>query len=278
VIGSFLNVVIYRVPAGISLLRESRCPDCDGRVRAAQNVPIVSWLALGGKCAMCRHRIPARYPLVELATGVAFVGVTLWVLAAGGVVSTRVAGATSDAVFGSPSATVATAWLATSLVLIAFVYLAAISIALLVIDLDVQRLPNSIVLPGYLVGFILLGGASALVADWNTIIRMAIGMAAMYAFYALLRFIRPAGMGGGDVKLAGVLGIYLGWLGWSTLIIGAFAAFLLGGIFGIVLIIFHRATRRTRIPFGPWMLAGAWVGILLGPALGAWYLGLIHVA
>jgi len=266
VIGSFLNVVVYRVPNEISLMRESRCPECDAHVRPWQNVPVVSWIALRGKCAYCGNPIPARYPLVEIATALAFVGVTWWVLSA------HFARSTTEGLTG------ATAWLAASLVLIAFLYLSAISIVLLLIDVAVYRLPSSIVLPAYLVGFVLLGGASALAADWNAIIRMAIGMVGMYLFYALLRFIRPAGMGGGDVKLAGVLGIYLAWLGWSTLVIGAFAAFLLGGIFGIVLMIFRRATRQTRIPFGPWMLAGAWVGIIIGPAVGSWYLGLLGVA
>ena len=80
-------------------------------------------------------------------------------------------------------------------------------------------------------------------------------------------------MGGGDVKLAGVVGLYLGWIGWGTLAVGAFAAFLLGGLFGIVLLI--AAGRRTAIPFGPWMIAGAWLGILTGEAVGSWYLGLL---
>ncbi|WP_354003080.1 prepilin peptidase [Microbacterium elymi] len=162
------------------------------------------------------------------------------------------------------------------LVLVAFLYLAAISIALTLIDLDVHRLPNSIVLPSYIVAIVLLGAASLFTADWDALIRAGVGMVVMYLFYALLRFIRPGGMGGGDVKLAGVLGLYLGWLGWASLIVGAFAAFLLGGIFGIALLVSRRASRRTAIPFGPWMLAGAWVGIFAGPALGAWYLGLLH--
>ena len=99
----------------------------------------------------------------------------------------------------------------------------------------------------------------------------------LYAFYFVIRLVRPDGMGGGDVKLAGVVGMYLGWLGWGALAVGAFAAFVLGGIFGLALIAAQKAGRRTAIPFGPWMIAGAWVGIVLGQALGAWYMSLLAV-
>ncbi|QAY61620.1 prepilin peptidase [Microbacterium protaetiae] len=253
VVGSFLGVVIFRVPAAIALRRESRCPQCDARVRPQHTVPVVSWLALRGACADCGNPIPVRYPLVEGATALAFAGVTWGVLRAGAAEAPIAAGG----------------WLAASLVLVALLYLVAISITLLFIDLDVHRLPDSIVLPAYPVGFVLLGTASALAADGAAIVRMAIGMVALYLFYALLRFIGTGGMGGGDVKLAGVLGMFLGWLGWSTLLLGALAAFLLGGVFAIALMVSRRATRHTRIPFGPWMLAGAWLGIVVGPALGA---------
>jgi leader peptidase (prepilin peptidase)/N-methyltransferase len=137
-------------------------------------------------------------------------------------------------------------------------------------------LPNGIVLPSYIVALVLLGAASLIASDLAALIRAGVGMAVLYLFYGALRLIRPGGMGGGDVKLAGVLGIYLGWLGWASLVVGAFAAFLLGGLFGVALLLSRRASRRTAIPFGPWMLAGAWVGILAGPALGAWYLGMLH--
>ena len=96
-------------------------------------------------------------------------------------------------------------------------------------------------------------------------------MATLYLFYALLRLIRPGGMGGGDVKLAGVVGIYLGWLGWAPLAVGAFAAFLYGGVFGSALLLGRRAGRKTAIPFGPWILAGAWTGVFAGETVGRWY-------
>jgi leader peptidase (prepilin peptidase) / N-methyltransferase len=251
IIGSFLNVVVYRVPAGIPLTRESRCPHCDAPVRWYQNVPVVSWLVLRGRCANCRAPISARYPLVEAATGLAFAGIAWWTLAAS-------------------SLTLAP----TLIVTLAYLYFAAISIALTLIDLDTHRLPNAIVLPSYIVAIVLFTIACALGADWWALLRAGIGMAAMYVFYFVLRLVRPDGMGGGDVKLAGVVGLYLGWLGWATLAVGAFAAFLLGGVFGIILLLTRKAGRRTAIPFGPWMILGAWTGIFTGEIVGRLYGGL----
>jgi leader peptidase (prepilin peptidase)/N-methyltransferase len=253
VIGSFLNVVAYRAPAGISLVRESRCPQCDAAVRPWQNVPVVSWLVLRGRCATCGEPISARYPLVEALTGAVFAAigwacVTVWPM-------------TASVVAGV-------------LVLLAYLYLASISIVLTLIDLDTHRLPNVIVLPSYLVGIGLLAGACVFGADWGALLRALIGMAALYGFYFVVRLIRPDGMGGGDVKLAGVLGLYLGWVGWAALAVGAFTAFLLGGIYGVALLVARRAGRKTAIPFGPWMIAGAWVGIAVGETLGRMYVGL----
>ena len=259
VIGSFLNVVVYRVPAGIPLTRESRCPNCDAPVKPWQNVPVVSWLVLRGRCGNCRAPISARYPLVELTTGIAFVGVVWMFLDAFGLAPLA----------ERPHS----GWGAIAVAVVAYLYFAAISIALTLIDLDTHRLPNAIVLPSYLVAGVLFALACLLGADWSALLRAAIGGGILYAFYFILRLIRPGGMGGGDVKLAGVVGIYLAWLGWGPLIVGAFAAFLLGGVFGLALLLARRAGRRSAIPFGPWMLVGAWVGIIAGDTIARWYIG-----
>lgn len=279
-IGSFLNVVAYRVPAHISLMRESRCPHCDAPIKPWQNVPVVSWIALRGKCANCKAPISARYPVVEAVTGVAFAVVTWWGVAVHAPSTgsgTGAAGNTLTTYLASPAwdgvVLPAVVW-AYALVIVAFLYLAAISIVLTLIDLDTHRLPNSIVLPSYVVAGILLSAAAWLSSDWTALLRAGIGMAALYAFYFVLRLVRPSGMGGGDVKLAGVIGLYLGWLGWGALAVGAFAAFLWGGLFGIVLILVRRAGRKTAIPFGPWMILGAWTGIFTGEAVGRWYVDL----
>ncbi|MBD7958086.1 prepilin peptidase [Microbacterium sp. Sa4CUA7] len=257
VIGSFLNVVIHRVPAGIPLTRASSCPRCDAPVRPWQNVPVVSWLALRGRCAACGLPISRRYPLVEAATAAAFVLVAWIALDA------------DRAIAGVPATGAAVT------VAAALLYFAAISIALTLIDLDVHRLPNAIVLPSYGVALGLFTLACLLGAPWVSLGRAAVGGAALFAFYLVLRSVRPGAMGGGDVKLAGVVGIYLGWLGWGPLVVGGFAAFVLGGVFGVALMISRRAGRSTAIPFGPWMIAGAWVGILVGVPLAEGYVGLL---
>ena len=250
VIGSFLNVVAYRVPAGVSLLRESRCPHCDAAIRPWHNVPVLGWVVLRGRCAACAAPIPVRYAIVEAATGVLFALVPLVVPGPG----TLPAGA---------------GWL----VWAAFWCLAASSVVLALIDLDTRRLPDVIVLPGYLVGALLLGFAALLGAGWEPLLRAGVGMLALYGFYRLLRWLRPDGMGGGDVKVAGLVGLHLGWLGWGPLAVGGLAGFVLGGVAGVTLLALGRATRRSTIPFGPWLLAGAWAGVLAGVPIAQWYGG-----
>lgn len=260
-IGSFLNVVVYRVPAGLSVARPaSACPGCSTPIRRRDNVPVVSWLALGGKCRDCRTSISARYPIVELATGLFFVLVAarLWPLV------------------GVP--TEALPLVARLLSLVAFLWLAGVSVALAVIDLEHHRLPDAIVLPSYAVGGVLLAASSILVGDWPALVRAAIGLASLFAFYLIAALSYPGGMGFGDVKLAGVLGLYLAWLGWGEFAVGAFAAFLLGGLFAVVLLVTRRVERTGGIPFGPWMLAGAWVGVFAGGTVATAYLTLLGLA
>lgn len=290
VIGSFLNVVAYRVPAGIPLTRESRCPRCDEPIRWWQNVPVIGWLALRGRCARCRGGISIRYPLVELVTGVVFSAVAAGVILARPFDLRPVDGAQ---------------WFGTAEfwgVLLTLEVFAALSIVLAIIDIDTRRLPNAIVLPGWVAVAALFAittvwagiesstevlaigpstgsGAQAVSAGtqmtWMPLLTALAGGAALYLFYYVVRLISPRGMGGGDVKLAGLVGTVLGWFGWSSLVVGAFAAFVLAGVFGLALIATGRAQRRSAIPFGPWMLAGAWVGIVFGEPLGRWYLGLL---
>ena len=272
-VGSFLNVVAYRVPAKVSLLRESRCPHCDTAIKPWHNVPVLGWIALGGKCANCKAPISPRYPIVEAITGLAFALVTWWGLA----VYDGLLGTSLTTYLASPAwdgiVQPADVW-AQAIVIVGFLYFAAISIVLTLIDLDTHRLPNSIVLPSYVVAGILFTVAAWLAGEWETLLRAGIGMAVLYIFYFLLRSIRRGGMGGGDVKLAGVIGIYLGWLGWGALAVGAFAAFVFGGVFGLVLMLARRAGRKTAIPFGPWMILGAWAGVFAGEAVGRWYVDL----
>jgi leader peptidase (prepilin peptidase)/N-methyltransferase len=241
-VGSFLNVVIHRVPRGESLVRPgSHCPHCGAAVRNRHNVPVLGWLLLRGRCADCHAPISSRYPLVEAGTAALFVAVA--------------------AKFGF------------SWALAPYLYLAAVAVALALIDLDVMRLPNAIVLPSYVVAAALLVPAALLGDGPAPIIRGAIAAAVLWVLYrGLAQF---GGMGGGDVKLAPLLGFYLGWLSWGTVAVGAFAAFLLGGAVGIVLMATRLAGRKTRIPFGPYMLAGAFLAVFAAVPITDWYTSLL---
>lgn len=240
-IGSFLNVVVWRVPRGESVVRPpSHCPGCQCRVRPRDNVPVVSWLALRGRCRDCRAPISLRYPLLEAGTAALF-----------GLVALRL----------GPAAA-----------LPAFLYLTAVGIALTAIDLDTHRLPNALTLPSYAVGLALLGAAAVVDHDFARLLRAVEGMAVLYAVYFAIVWVTAGrAMGFGDVKLAGVLGLYLGWLGWPELFVGVFAAHLLGGAVAVGLLLAKRVGRRSRVPFGPFLVAGALLSVLSGaPLAAAW--------
>ena len=246
-IGSFLNVVIYRVPREESILFPgSHCPNCEAPVRARHNVPVLGWLMLRGRCASCSEAISARYPLVEVGTAALFVAITIR--------------------FGL------------SAQLPAYLYLSAIGVTLAMIDFDVRRLPDSIVLPSYVVSVLLLMPAGAVSGDWWVATRSLLGMAALWTIYLVIALAYPNGMGFGDVKLAGVLGLYLGWLGWGALLVGGFGAFLIGGVGGGALIATGRASRTTAIPFAPCMIASAVLAVLVAVPIGHAYAAMVHLS
>jgi leader peptidase (prepilin peptidase)/N-methyltransferase len=260
-IGSFLNVVTYRVPAGMSLSTPpSACPNCHTPIKPYDNIPVVSWLVLRARCRGCGTRISARYPLVEAGTAVFFGGVAFV-----SIQNSSQLTATRDAIGGA-------------LVLVALLYLAAVTVSLGLIDLDTHTLPNRIVLPAYLVSLVLFASSAILTGQSGNLLRAVLGMAILWAAYAVMAFAYPGGMGFGDVKLAGLIGIYLGWVGWGALAVGALAAFVLGGLYSVVLIASRRANRKSGIPFGPWMLAGAWVGVGVGNVLAPAYLSIFGLS
>jgi leader peptidase (prepilin peptidase)/N-methyltransferase len=243
-IGSFLTVVVDRVPRGESVVRPgSRCPGCGTPIRARHNIPVLGWLILRGRCASCGAAIGARYPLIELTTCVLFVLLTLRL----------------SAVAALP----------------AYLYFAAIGVALAVIDLDTRRLPNAIVLPSYPVLAVLLTGSALWQRDWWPLARAGIGALALFGFYLLLVLAYPKGMGWGDVKLAGLLAAVLAYLSWATLIVGALAGFFLGALAGIALILARGGSRKTALPFGPFMLLGALLAIFIATPLADAYLTLV---
>lgn len=241
-IGSFLNVVVWRLPRNESLSRPpSHCPACDHPVRPRDNVPVVSWLLLRGRCRDCGAPISVRYPAVEFVTALLFV---------------------------------ALAWrIGARPMLAGFLFLGATGVALALIDIDVKRLPNALTFPNYGVGIAALLGQAGLDGAWWPVGRALIGMAALYLFYAALWL--AGGMGFGDVKLSGVLGLYLAWLGWGSLVVGAFLGFVVGAFGGLALIAAGKGKLKSKIPYGPYMLIGAFVSVMAGHAISHGYSHLV---
>ncbi|NUS72689.1 MAG: prepilin peptidase [Corynebacteriales bacterium] len=228
-VGSGLSTIALRLPYRAELRAPAHCPVCERQLRLNDRIPLVSWLLLVGKCRYCGTFLGWRYPAMELATGALF-GLCVW----------RVG---------------------LSPILPALLYMAAIAVVLTAIDLDVHRLPDALTLPSYAVLLMLLTGASIATGDLSALLRAGISALVLFAgYYAIAMF---GGMGFGDVKLAGVLGLLLGWHSWSMLIVGTVLGFALGGVISVVLLLFGWAKRDTHIAFGPFMLAGALGALLL---------------
>jgi leader peptidase (prepilin peptidase)/N-methyltransferase len=227
-IGSFLNVVAYRVPLGESLVSPgSHCPACDAAVKPYDNVPVVSWLLLRGRCRNCRAGISVRYPLVELATAVAFAAVV------------AVRGFDDGLVLELP-------------------FVAAL-IALAAIDFDHKILPNAIVYPLAAYGVI-----ATLLVDRDDLVENLIAGAGAFAFLLAAVIAYPRGMGMGDVKLGGAMGLFLG----LSVIPALLVAFLSGTLVGVVILAREGAEgRKKAVPFGVFLALGGLVGILAGPEL-----------
>lgn len=245
VIGSFLNVVITRVPEGRSIVRpRSACPSCGIEILSTDNIPVVSYIALRGRCRGCQAPIGIQYPLVEAGCAILWL-VALWRFG-----------------FGWDFA-------------LAAVLLAAL-LALAVIDAQVQRLPNPIVLTTFVVGVVLMVAASVAMGEWGRFWGAAIASVVSFAVFYLIAFLgglafgRTA-MGMGDVKLSAVLGLYLGWFGAAFVIIGFFLGFLTGALGGVVLIAIGRAERREPIPFGVYLAIGTFLALLVAGPLTSWY-------
>jgi leader peptidase (prepilin peptidase) / N-methyltransferase len=235
-VGSFLNVVIYRLPRHESLVRPgSHCPSCMTPIRAYDNIPVVSWLILRGKCRTCRAPISARYLLVEAITGASFV-LAFWR-------------------FGLD-------WR----LLVAWAFIAAM-VAVAFIDYDHMIIPNKIVLPGAVMG--LLASMALDPQRWWVYVAGSLGAA---AFMFALALIWPGGMGPGDIKLALFMGAVLG----AYVMVALFVAFLLGSLVGIFMLLVQKRSRKEKIPFGPYLAMGAILAALVGETLLNSYLGVYN--
>lgn len=168
---------------------------------------------------------------------------------------------------------VVAAWhLGSAAVLAAWVYLSVVGVLLGLVDWRTRLLPTAVIAPSYAVVAAILAIASGVDGSWDNAVRAALGWLAAGGFFFALWLVHPRGLGYGDVRLSGLLGMALAWLGWAELVVGIYAAFCLGAVGGALLALLRLVDRR-RYPFGPFMLLGALVGLLWGPALGRWYTG-----
>jgi leader peptidase (prepilin peptidase)/N-methyltransferase len=233
VTGSFLSVVAHRVPLGESIVApRSRCPSCGTQIAAYDNVPLFSFLALRGRCRHCEARVPITYPLLEAGLAAVFVGLLLAFEGDG----------IEIALGAALAATLATITLT---------------------DLEHRRIPNVVLIVSALIGLALL-----VLGDRDALADHLIAAAAAFAALFLVALAYPRGMGMGDVKLAGVMGLYLGKAVAPALLIG----FAVGALYGLALIARHgSAARKQAVPFGPFLALGGIVALFVGDEIVDWY-------
>ena len=268
IFGSFGSVIAYRVPARMQreghepteesrpgdagrsvadesiLTGRSRCPNCGRIIKPLENIPVMSYLLQRGRCKGCGVRIPLRYPLIELASGVLF-ALAAWK-------------------FG--------------LSIEAFLYAAFfwVLVVLTQIDLEHRLLPNRIVYPAFVVGWVGLAVAALVDDSPDRLVDAATGAAIFGGFFFVVAFIYPAGMGGGDVKLGFVLGTFLGYLdGIGVVLVGMFLSFLIGSLVGVGVMLGSNRGRKAMVPFGPFLALGTVLAIFIGRSIADWYTDLL---
>ena len=240
-VGSFLNVVVHRVPRKESVVSpRSRCPGCGTELANRDNIPVVSWLLLHGRCRTCGMAISPRYPLVELGTAVLFA-----------VLAARFADEVA--------------------VLPAFLVLGAALLAISLVDLEHFIVPNRIVYPTLFTMAPLLVVAAVVEDDLASIRGAVLGGLLGFGILFLIHTVSPKGMGFGDVRLAGLLGVALGWLDLGHVLLGLFLGFLTASVVSLTLIGLKVRSRKDRIPFGPFLALGGLLAIVVGEPILRWY-------
>jgi leader peptidase (prepilin peptidase)/N-methyltransferase len=236
IIGSFCNVVIYRLPQGKSIITPgSHCRSCGNSIRPWENIPVLSYLILKGKCRLCKERISARYPIVEFTCGILFV--LLWLK------------------------------FSFSLPFVSYALLTSALLVVALIDIDHRILPNIITLPGMAIGLGLSMWALPITPQ-DSLVGLLVGGILFY----LIALVSKGGMGGGDIKLIAMIGAFVGWEG---ALFTTFSGAMLGSLVGMALILLGRKGRRDKVPFGPFLSCGTIVFILFGDDLIRWYFHLL---
>jgi leader peptidase (prepilin peptidase)/N-methyltransferase len=241
IFGSFATVVAHRIPRHEGIVTgRSKCPSCGHEITAVENIPLISYLLQRGRCRHCGARISPRYPLIEVTTALLFLAAVI-----------RYEVGVQAVVYA------------------AFFW---VLVVLTAIDLEHKLLPNRIVYPSFVVGSIALVVLAAIDGEFDRLPDAALGVAVFGGFLFVVAFIAPAGMGGGDVKLAFVLGEFLGYAGGLGIVLVAmFMSFVLGALIGIVVMIVTGGSRKMQVPFGPFLAAGTVFALMWGrPVLDAY--------
>lgn len=240
-VGSFANVVVARIPEGGSLSTPaSACPQCATPIRPYDNIPVLSWLLLRGRCRDCSEPISPVYPLLELTMALLFA-----------LVAVRVG---------------------VSWALPGFLLFTWLLVVVSLIDIRTRKIPNRLTYPLTPALLVLLVAGALLEGEPAVAVRAFLGGVAAFGVLLVLALIQPKGMGMGDVKLAGFIGIGLGYLSWAHVALGIFLSFLLGGVIGVLLMATGKRTAKDKIPFGPYLAVGALIALLAGTPLLTAYL------
>ncbi len=239
IVGSFSNVCIYRIPRNESIIYPaSHCPKCRTKIKAIDNIPLLSYILLKGRCRNCKSKISIQYPIVEFLTGVLYLIIYL--------------------VYGL------------SIQSLIYIILSSALIIISLIDLNEQIVPDVISLPGIVIGFIIsffvpyisfINSALGVLAGGGIILIIALAGSAIF---------KKEAMGGGDVKLAAMIGAFLGW---KYITISLFLGFFIGALAGIFLILSKIKSREDVVPFGPFIILGSFITLLWGEKIISWYLG-----
>ncbi len=240
--GSFLNVVIYRLPLEKSIVKPpSSCPRCGSRIKVYDNIPILSYLLLGGKCRACKAKIPIRYPAVEFLAG-------------------------ALSVFAIYHFGLNLKGIETLILSLAF-------IAIFFIDLDHTIIPDLITLPGIVIGFAVSFAPGAFVHWDQSLIGLLVGGGSFYLVGMIGRFaFKKEALGLGDVKFAAMLGAFVGW---QNLLLTLVLASFFGSVIGIIVMLMQGKGRKSYIPFGPFLVFGAWISIYFGDSIFRAYLDFV---
>jgi len=239
IVGSFSNVCIYRIPRNESIIYPaSHCPKCRSKIKPVDNIPLLSYILLKGRCRNCKSKISIQYPIVELLTGLTYLIIYL--------------------IYGLSIQSLIYIILSSALIIIAF------------IDLNEQIVPDVISLPGIVIGFIIsffvpyisfINSALGVVVGGGIILIIGLGGSVIF---------KKEAMGGGDIKLAAMIGAFLGW---RYIIISLFLGFFLGALAGIFLILSKIKSREDVVPFGPFIVLGSMITLLWGEKIITWYIG-----